>query len=137
MFYSGSDLARSFRVVRKNTLQIAQDIPEHKYGFRASPDTRTVAELLAHIVASVRWTYRVHAIERPSTMSFEDFGRYAAENAAFEKTLTTKAAIIQALETNRDEVAAWLDKIDEKTLAETITFPAGVEPPSKIGRAHV
>ena len=31
--YDGKDFARQFRVVRNNTLQIAQDIPESKYGF--------------------------------------------------------------------------------------------------------
>jgi hypothetical protein len=30
--YGGKDFARQFRVVRNNTLQIAQDIPESKYG---------------------------------------------------------------------------------------------------------
>ena len=39
-YYGAKDLAGSFRTVRKNTLTIAQDIPEEKYGFRPAPDTR-------------------------------------------------------------------------------------------------
>lgn len=130
-YYSGADLARSFRVVRKNTLQIANDIPEDKYGFRASADTRSVGELLAHIAASIRWTWQVHAGDKVTFMSFEDFGRYGQENAAYEKTLTKKADIVKALETNRDELAAYLESATDQTLSELVSFPAGVEPPSK------
>lgn len=130
-YYSGPDLARNFRVVRKNTLQIAQEIPETQYGFRATPETRSVAELFAHVAASARGTYQTQAIEKPSSMTFEDFARYGQENAAYEKTLTTKAAIVQALETNRDEFGGWLERTDDRVLGEVVTFPAGVEPPHK------
>ena len=43
--YSGKDLARAFRTVRKNTIQIANEIPEAQYGFRPSADSRSVAEV--------------------------------------------------------------------------------------------
>ena len=32
-YYGGKEMAESFRTVRKNTIVIAQDIPEDKYGF--------------------------------------------------------------------------------------------------------
>ncbi len=51
MPYSGKDLARSLRTVRKNTIQIANDIPEDKWSYRAAPGTRSIQELLAHIAA--------------------------------------------------------------------------------------
>jgi hypothetical protein len=38
--YDGKDFARQFRVVRNNTLQIAQDIPESNYGFAWLPRGR-------------------------------------------------------------------------------------------------
>ena len=47
--YGGKDLARSFRTVRNNTIQIAEEIPENKYDFRAAPDTRSVGQTLVHI----------------------------------------------------------------------------------------
>jgi uncharacterized damage-inducible protein DinB len=130
-FYAGRDLARNFRLVRKNTLQIANDIPEAQYGFRPAPGTRSVGELLAHIVASVRWTYTVHAVDKVSHMTFEDFGRYGAENAAFEKTLQTKADIVAALEREGAAFGDWLEKSSDAVLSEIVTFPAGVEPPQK------
>ena len=41
--YAGPELAKAFRTVRNNTIKIAEDIPEDKYGFRATPETRTIA----------------------------------------------------------------------------------------------
>lgn len=130
-YYTGADLARSFRTVRKNTLQIAEDIPEQQYGFCAVAGTRTVGELLAHVAASVRWTHRVHALDHVRNMTSEDFARYAQENAAYEATLRTKSAIIEALRKEGELFASWLEKLDASVLSETITFPAGVEPPRK------
>lgn len=130
-YYAGADLARNFRIVRKNTLQIANDIPENQYGFRAATGTRSVVELLAHIVASVRWTYRVHALDKVSLMTFEDFARYPQENAAFEATLKTKADIVKALQEEGDRFASWLERATDGVLAEIVSFPAGVEPPHK------
>ena len=34
-YYGGKELAAAFRTVRKNTIQIAEDIPEDKYDFQA------------------------------------------------------------------------------------------------------
>ena len=130
-YYGGADLARNFRIVRKNTLQIAEEIPESQYGFRAAPGTRSAAELLAHIAGAVRWAHRVHAVERIANMTFEDFARYAQENAAYEATLGTKSAIVEALREEGARFAGWLETLDAGVLAETVTFPQGIEPPQK------
>ena len=36
-YYGAKELADSFRTVRKNTILVAEDIPEGKYSFRAAP----------------------------------------------------------------------------------------------------
>ena len=41
-YYGGAEMAASFRTVRMNTVQIAEEIPEDQYGFKASPDTRSI-----------------------------------------------------------------------------------------------
>ena len=53
-YYGAKELAASFRTVRKNTIQIAEEIPESKFDFRAAPDTRTVAQTLTHIAVTPR-----------------------------------------------------------------------------------
>ena len=37
-YYGGKALANAFRTVRKNTIQIAEDIPADKYDFKPSPE---------------------------------------------------------------------------------------------------
>ena len=45
-YYGAKDLADSFRTVRKNTITIAQEIPEEKYNFRPAPEwTASVQDL--------------------------------------------------------------------------------------------
>ena len=41
-YYGPADIARSFATVRNNTIQIAEEIPEEKYDFKASPDSRSI-----------------------------------------------------------------------------------------------
>src|SRR5713226_6511210 len=72
-YYAAKELAESFRTVRKNTLLIAQDIPQEKYNFRPAADTRSVAELLAHIALAHGFQYQVHATERRTTLEGFDF----------------------------------------------------------------
>ena len=40
--YGGKELASAFRTVRKNTIQVAEDIPEAQYGHVAAPECKTV-----------------------------------------------------------------------------------------------
>ena len=42
MIYGATHLAEAFRTVRRNTIQIAEDIPEDKYDFKAAPDVMSV-----------------------------------------------------------------------------------------------
>jgi hypothetical protein len=48
-YYGGKELAAAFRTVRNNTLKIAEEIPESKYGFSAAADSRTVQQTLDHV----------------------------------------------------------------------------------------
>lgn len=54
MTYGGKEFATAFRTVRKNTIQVAEDIPQSSYGFSAAPDVRTVGQMLTHIAVSTR-----------------------------------------------------------------------------------
>jgi len=54
-YYGAKDIAASFRTVRKNTLTIAEDIPEDKYDFRPAEATETVGQILTHIALGARF----------------------------------------------------------------------------------
>src|SRR6202521_3244110 len=93
-YYGAKDLADSLRTVRKNTLIIAEEIPEDRYGFRAAPETRTVAQILTHIAVVQRIPEQIHAIERRTTLEGFDFPEFMRSIVAEEKSLRGRAKIV-------------------------------------------
>ena len=124
-YYGSKDMADSWRTVRKNTIQVAEDIPEEKYAFRAAPDTMSVGEMLAHLAATPHWAIQCHFVEKKTSVAMEDFGKWMGEIGTTSKTLTTKAAIIEALKTNGDAVAAGLEAMTDAQLGEKVGLPMG------------
>ena len=127
-YYCSNELATAFRTVRQNTIQIAEDIPEDKYGFQPAPGTRTVVQTLAHIAMIPRLSRQLG--ERNSLEGF-DFMKYRAEAEAEEKKPRTKAEAIGWLRETGEEFAKWLETLPEESLKHVYTFPAGAEPPSR------
>ena len=130
-YYGGKELAESFRTVRKNTLAIAEDIPEDKYSFRPMPDSRSVAELLAHIAISNSFQKSVHAEERRTTLAGYDFPALMKRLSAEEKLPRTKAQLIELLTTEGDAWAKWMEGLDENFLGEVLMMPPGGSPASR------
>jgi uncharacterized damage-inducible protein DinB len=124
-YYGAKELAESFRTVRKNTIQVAEDIPEEKYSFRAAPDTMSVAEVLAHLAATPDWAEACHFTEKKSNVAMEDFGRWMGANAAREKTLTSKSAIVAALKEGGEKFAKCMESMTDQQLGEVVTLPGG------------
>jgi uncharacterized damage-inducible protein DinB len=131
-YYGAKELAASLRVVRKNTLQIADEIPEAHYGFKPTPDSRSVGELLSHIALGYRFQKLVHADEHRSTLAGLDFGALIARSREEEARLTGKAQIVGALTANGDAWASWIEGLSEEFLAERVEMPG--EPPSSKSR---
>jgi uncharacterized damage-inducible protein DinB len=130
-YYSAKELAESFRTVRKNTLVIAQDLPEEKYNFRPAADSRCPGELLAHIALSHNFQYQIHATERRTTLVGFDFPSIMKRLAAEEKEPRTKDQILDMLRTSGEKWAAFLQGLTEDFLAEQVQMPPGMTPPSK------
>jgi len=129
--YSAKELADSFRTVRKNTLVIAQDLPEEKYTFRPAPDTRSSGELLVHIALAHNFQYQIHATERRTTVVGFDFPAIMKRLAAEEKGPRTKDQIIEMLRSSGEKWAGWLQGLTDDFLAETVQMAPGMTPPSK------
>ena len=123
MVYGGKQFAEAFRTVRKNTLQIAEEIPEDKYSFRATPEVMTVAEDLAHLAAFTRWPQALHGPERKPDAASYDFKALTDEMMQLQASLKTKAQIVEALRTEGERFATFLEGISDETLAETVSFP--------------
>jgi uncharacterized damage-inducible protein DinB len=130
-YYGGKDLANAFRTVRKNTLTIAEEIAEQHYGFRAAPETRTVAQLLVHIGLAPRLTEQIHAVDRLNTLENFNFPAVFSKIVAEEQKSRNKAEIIAFLRDEGDRFAKWLEGLSDDFLAEQVKYPAGMTPPSK------
>ena len=123
-YYGAKELAESFRTVRKNTIVIAEEIPEQHYGFRAAPETRTVAQTLVHIAAAQKMPEQIHAIERRTSMEGFDFPALMGRVLAEEQTPRDKSQIIALLREPGERWGKWLESQSEDFLAERVQFPA-------------
>jgi uncharacterized damage-inducible protein DinB len=130
-YYGAKDLAESLRTVRKNTLIIAGEIPEEHYGFQAAPETRTVAQMLAHIAVVQRMPEQIHSIERRTTLEGFDFPEFMRSIVAEEQRSRSKAQIIALLRDQGERWAKWVEDQSDDFLAERVKFPSGMTPPSK------
>lgn len=129
--YGGTDLASAFHTVRKNTIQIANDIPEAQYGYAPGEGSMTVARMLAHLASGTHMAHAMHGVDKKTQMEMASFVAYMGEAAQIEATLTTKAQIIDALTTRGDAFAAWLATMSDEALGEHVHLPSGATPASK------
>ena len=129
-YYGSRNLADSFRTVRKNTLTIANEIPEEQYGYKVTPDVMSVGELLAHIAVSPMWQIEAHT-NKVADIDVAYFGPRLQQATQAEQSLRTKAEIIRALIENGETFAAFVEALDEPTLASVVTFEPPIQPASK------
>jgi len=129
-YYGGKEMAASFRTVRANTIKIAEEVPENKYGFRATPETRTIGETLTHIAFGTNFQSHIHS-NRISDLATVNFPELAQRFRAEEAKPRTKEEIIALLRSEGDKFAAFLESASEPFLAERVSTAPGAEPSSR------
>jgi uncharacterized damage-inducible protein DinB len=130
-YYGPKELASSFRTVRKNTITIAQDLPEKEYSFRPTPNTRSAGELLAHIALAHTFQHQIHAQERRTSLVGFDFPSLMQRLVAEEKVSRSKDQTLEMLRSSGEKWAGWLDGLSEGFLAEQVAMPPGATPATK------
>ncbi len=130
-YYGAKELAASFRTVRKNTLIIAEEIPEDKYGYRAVEGTRTVGETLAHIALGGKFQEQINLIDKRFSMEGFDYMKFMGDIAAEAAKPRTKAEIVALLKEEGEKYATALDSLPDDVLGESIVMPPGGVPPSR------
>lgn len=123
--YGPKQLSDSMRTVRKNTILIAEDIPEKDYGYHATPQSRSVAETLVHIAFLSRADHLLHEEQRVSSLEGFNFGELIKKSEAQEKQPHTKSEIIALLRTEGDRWCQWVDDLPEARLAEQVRQSGG------------
>ena len=124
LVYGGKELADAFRTVRKNTIHVAEDIPETSYDHEAAPEVRSVKRMFTHVAISPRIWEEVHGKRLTTLVGFDFFGKIE-EFHAEEAKPRTKAEIVQLLRSEGDRFATWLETLTPEFLAETVTEPDG------------
>ena len=124
-YYGAKDIAESFRTVRRNTIQVAEDIPAEQYSYRAAPDTMSVGEMLAHLATSPYWANQCHFVEKRSSVAMEDFGKWMGEAGTRAKAMSAKAAIVEALKTDGEMFAKGIESMTDAELGERVKLPNG------------
>jgi len=130
-YYGAKDLAAAFRTVRKNTLIIAEEIPEDKYGFRAAEGTRTVGELLTHIAHVWKFHEQVIFKEKRTTMEGFDFMAFIGPLLADQAKPRTKAEIIALLKSEGEKYATAVESLSDDFLSQNVAMPAGMQQPGR------
>ena len=130
-YYGAKELAASFRTVRKNTIIIAEEIDEQRYGFSATPQTRTVAQTLAHIALTPRLSLQIHAVERRTALEGFDFMGFFGKLVEDEKAPRSKQELIGALTEEGDRFAKWLESVTDDFLGERVAAPAVMKMPDR------
>jgi uncharacterized damage-inducible protein DinB len=122
--YGPKQLAESMRTVRKNTIQIAEDIPEKDYNYRPTPESRSVLETLVHIASLSRFDRIVHEEQHLSSLEGFDFGALF-KGEAEEKRIRAKSDVVALLLTQGDRWCQWLEGLPESLLSEHVRQPGG------------
>ena len=134
--YGSNELANGFRTVRRNTIQIAEDIPESQYDFVAAPETMSVGATLKHIAISPMMYEDMHREKRVTTLKGYDFPALMARIGAEEKQPRSKAEIVELLRAEGERFSAWLESLTPEFLAETFTDPFGQNERTRLESLH-
>lgn len=129
-YYGGKDLAFSFRQVRDNTIQIAEEIPEAKYSFKPAPDTRSIGQLLTHIALGPGVQMHIHG-SMIADLKVVNFGELMQKAATEEARPRTKSEIVAFLKSEGEKVASYLEGLSDSFLAEPVAMPSGAQPATK------
>jgi uncharacterized damage-inducible protein DinB len=130
MYYGSKELAAAFRTVRNNTIQIADDIPESKYDFRAAPDVRSVGQMLTHIALGPGFQSHVH-VNKVTDLKTVNFQELMKTFQAEEAKPRNKAEIIAFLKAEGETFASYLEGLTDSFFAEQVTMPPGATPATK------
>jgi uncharacterized damage-inducible protein DinB len=124
--YGPKQLADSMRTVRKNTILIAEDIPEKDYSYRPTPESRSVGEVLVHIASLALFDRLVHEEQHLSSLEGFDFGTAIKKSETQEGLSRSKAEIIERLRTEGERWSRWVEQLSDDLLEEQVWMPGGI-----------
>jgi uncharacterized damage-inducible protein DinB len=130
MVYGAKDIAAAFRQVRSNTLQIANDIPEDKYGFKPSPESRSIGQTLVHIALGPGFQLHIQT-NKINDLKLVNFPELMKAIMAEEAKARNKAETIAFLTAEGEKFTRFVESLSDSFLAESVAMPPGATPAAK------
>ena len=113
---SAETLIALWKDARSGLIQEVEKIPEDQFSFRATPDTRSIAELLQHIVTAQKMLVGETCRDDTNLMR-RSFAAHAQAYSAGVNEVTDKNGLIELLRSGMNEAEACIkahgDKLDE------------------------
>lgn len=115
---SAETIIAIWKDVRGGLIQEVERIPEDQFSFRATSDTRTVAEVLQHIISAQKML--VGESCRPdANLMRQSFAAHIKEYGAGVNAVTDKNGLLELLRTSMDEAITCINSYGDK-LEETM-----------------
>jgi uncharacterized damage-inducible protein DinB len=131
--YNAEQFAASFRTVRSNTIQVAQDIHEDQYSHVPFEGGRTVGQMLTHIALSPTMVWIGMHGDRSKDVTKFDFASLVQRAHAEEAMPRSKAQIIDLLTSEGERFAEFLSSMSDADLSAQVmgNSAAGPAPRSR------
>jgi len=94
-------LVNTWKEYRKGLIAEVEQIPEDKFDFRATPETRTIAEILQHIV-EVQQMLMGEAGRADGNIRRQSFADHVKEYAPEVQTITDKNGLLEMLRSSME-----------------------------------
>ena len=116
---SAETIIALWKEARGGLIEEVGKIPEDQFSFRATPDTRSVAEVLQHIISTQKIIVG-EACRADSNLRRQSFAAHANEYAPGVSDVSDKNGLIEMLRSSMDQTAetinAYADKLDESII---------------------
>jgi uncharacterized damage-inducible protein DinB len=112
-----------WKEARGGLIEETEKIPEDQFSFRATPDTRSVAELLQHVISTQKIIVG-EACRPDSNLRRQSFAAHAKEYAPGVDDVSDKNGLLNLLRSSMDEAATSINSYGEK-LDERMTGLTG------------
>lgn len=125
LVYGPKQLADSIRTVRRNTVLISEDIREEDYVFRPTPESRSVSEILSHILLFSNFDRALHEKKYVTVDGSFDLDKLQKAIESEEKKRYSKSELVTLLKESGESWAQWVESLPEDVLSEQVAQPGG------------
>lgn len=124
-------MVNTWKEFRKGLIAEVEQIPEDKFSFRATPETRSIAELLQHVV-EVQKMLIGEASRADANLRRQSFAAHLQEYAPEAKAVTDKNGLLEMLRSSMEVCEASLRSNDDLMHGEMVGLEGKPVPKLKV-----